>query len=165
MLVLGHVAAASIGCHAIDKKADLRFVVFLTLLADIIDKPFGLVIFSETINNGRVWFHSLAVNLALSAVLLLWRKPLVYVLALWFHQLCDRMWMRPWVALWPLTGAFGYRDLPLDEWVYSVFSPYNVISEVLGLAVLVVFARYYGLLRWERFKTFLVTGKLEKRLL
>ncbi len=165
MLVLGHIAAASIACHAIDKKADLRFVVFLTLLADIIDKPFGLVIFSETINNGRVWFHSLAVNLALSAVLLLWRKPLVYVLALWFHQLCDRMWMRPWVALWPLTGAFGYRDLPLDEWVYSVFSPYNVISDVLGLAVLVVFARYYGLLRWERFKTFLVTGKLEKRLL
>lgn len=165
MLVLGHVAAASISCHAIDKKADLRLVVFLTLLADIIDKPFGLIIFSETINNGRVWFHSLAVNLALSAVLLLWRKPLVYVLALWFHQLCDRMWMRPWVALWPLTGAFGYRDLPLDEWVYSVFSPYNVISDVLGLAVLVVFARYYGLLRWERFKIFLATGKLEKRLL
>ena len=78
-----------------DKKADLRFVVLLTLLADIIDKPFGLIIFSETINNGRVWFHSLAVNLALSAVLLLWRKPRVYVLALWFHQLCDRMWMRP----------------------------------------------------------------------
>ena len=165
MLVLGHVAAASISCHAIDKKADLRFVVFLTLLADIIDKPFGLIIFSETINNGRVWFHSLAVNLALSAVLLLWRKPLVYVLALWFHQLCDRMWMRPWVALWPLIGAFGYRDLPLDEWVYSVFSLYNVISDVLGLAVLVVFARYYGLLRWRRFKTFLATGKLEKRLL
>ncbi len=148
-----------------DKKADLRFVVLLTLLADIIDKPLGLIIFSETINNGRVWFHSLAVNLALSAVLLLWRKPLVYVLALWLHQLCDRMWMRPWVALWPLTGAFGYRALPLDQWVYSVLNPYNVISDVLGLAVLVVFARYYDLLRWERFKTFLATGRLEKRLL
>jgi len=148
-----------------DKKADLRFVVLLTLLADIIDKPLGLIIFSETINNGRVWFHSLAVNLVLSAVLLLWRKPLVYVLALWLHQLCDRMWMRPWVALWPLTGAFGYRALPLDQWVYSVLNPYNVISDVLGLAVLVVFARYYDLLRWERFKTFLATGRLEKRLL
>ncbi|TDI36851.1 MAG: metal-dependent hydrolase [Acidobacteria bacterium] len=147
-----------------DKKADLRFVVFLTLLADIIDKPFGLVIFSETINNGRVWFHSLAVNLALSAVLLLWRKPLVCVLALWFHQLCDGMWMRPWVALWPLTGALGYRDLPLDQWVYNLLSPYNVITELAGLALLVVFGWYYGLLRWERFKSFLATGKLEKRL-
>ena len=148
-----------------NKKADLRFVVFLALLADIIDKPFGLIIFSETINNGRVWFHSLAVNLGLSVILLLWRKPLVYVLALWLHQLCDRMWMRPWVALWPLAGAFGYRDLPLDQWVYSLFNPYNVISDVLGLAVIVVFAWYYGLLRWERFKSFLATGKLETRLL
>ena len=165
MLVLGHVAAASMTCHAMNKKADLRFVVFLTLLADIIDKPFGLIIFSETINNGRVWFHSLAVNLGLSVILLLWRKPLVYVLALWLHQLCDRMWMRPWVALWPLAGMFGYRDLPLDQWVYNLFNPYNVISDVLGLAVIVVFAWYYGLLRWERFKSFLATGKLETRLL
>lgn len=160
MLVFGHVASATIACHGLDEKADLRWVVFLTLIADIIDKPFGLVIFSETINNGRVWFHSLAVNLVLSIVLLAWRKPLVYVLALWLHQLCDRMWMRPWVALWPLTGAFGYRDLPLDAWVYSVLNPYNVISDVIGLVVLVGFAWHYRLFERERLGHWVRTGTL-----
>ena len=63
-----------------------------------------------------------------------------------------------------MTGAFGYRDLPLDQWLYGMLNPYNVISDVLGLAVLVVFAWYYGLLQWKRFKSFLMTGKLEKRL-
>ena len=100
MLAFGHIATATVSCHPLDRTADLRWVIFFTLLADLIDKPFGLIIFSETINNGRVWFHSLAVNIAISIVLILWRKPLVFVLALWLHQLCDRMWMRPWVALW-----------------------------------------------------------------
>ena len=129
----------------------------------MIDKPFGLVIFSDTINNGRVWFHSLAVNLALSLVLLLWRKPLVYVLALWFHQLCDRMWMRPWVALWPLTGT-SYRDMAFDEWVYNVLNPYNVISDVIGLVVLIVFARYYRLFQKGRLLVWIRTGRLERPL-
>lgn len=164
MLVFGHVATATVACHGLDKKADLRWIVFFTLLADIIDKPFGLVIFSETINNGRVWFHSLAVNILLSAVLLLWRQPGVYVLALWLHQLCDRMWMRPWVALWPLTGRFGYRDMSVDEWVYNVLNPYNVITDVVGLLVLVGFAWYHGLFRRKRLLRWLRTGRLEEPL-
>ena len=164
MLVFGHVATATLACHRLDRRADLRWVVFLTLLADLIDKPLGLIVFAETINNGRVWFHSLAVNLALSLALIAWRKPLVTVLALWFHQLCDRMWMRPWVALWPLTGAFGYRDLPLDEWVYNVLNPYNVISEVIGLTALLLFVRHYRLYRRERLGAFLRTGRVERAL-
>lgn len=160
MLVFGHVASATVACHALDRRADLRWVVFYTLVADIIDKPFGLVIFSETINNGRVWFHSLAVNLAISALLVILRKPLVFVLALWMHQLCDLMWTRPWVALWPLTGAFGYRDLPLDQWVYSVFNSYNVISDVVGCVVLIGFAWYYELFRPHRLKVWIATGEL-----
>lgn len=161
MLVFGHVATATLSCHHLDRQADLRWVVFLTLLADIIDKPFGLIIFAETINNGRVWFHSLAVNLLISLALLLWRRPLVYVLALWLHQLGDRMWTRPWVALWPLTGAFSYRDLPLEEWVYSVFSPYNVTTDVIGLVLLLLFARHHGLYRLGRLVHWLRTGRFE----
>ena len=134
--------------------------MFLTLLADIIDKPLGLVVFADTINNGRVWFHSIAVNSLLTIGLLAWRKPLVYVLALWFHQLCDRMWMRPWVALWPLTGALGYRDMALDEWVYNVLNPYNVISDIVGLGFLVAFALYYRLFRRSRLVEFLRSGTL-----
>ncbi len=160
MLVFGHVAAATVSCHALDRRADLRVVILLTLVADIIDKPLGLWIFKETINNGRVWFHSLSVNLLLTLLLVLARKPLVYSLSLWLHQLCDRMWMRPWVALWPLTGRFGYRDLDFEDWVYGIFNPYNVVSDVLGLAVLVIFAWRYRLLRPKHLWAWARTGEL-----
>lgn len=137
-------------------------MVFLTLLADIVDKPLGLVVFRETINNGRVWFHSLAVNLLLTLLIVAWRKPLVYALALWMHQLCDLMWTRPWVALWPLTGAFGYRDMTLDVWVYNVLNPYNVTTEALGLAASLFVAVRYRLYRRDRLVHLLRTGHLEK---
>jgi inner membrane protein len=160
VLVLGHVAAATVSGHALDRRADLRWVIFFTLLADLVDKPLGLVVFRETINNGRVWFHSLSVNLLLTLVLVLARKPGVYSLALWLHQLCDRMWMRPWVALWPFTGAFGFRYLPLENWVYSVLNPYNLVSEAIGLLVLAEFARRTGLFHWQRLLGWARTGEL-----
>ena len=128
MLIFGHIASAALPARWATPKADLRWVIFLALLADLIDKPVGLVIFRETINNGRVYFHSLLVNLLLTLVLIALRKPLIYPLALWTHQLCDRMWMRPWTAMWPFTGTFGYRDLPLDDWVYNVLNPYNLTN-------------------------------------
>jgi hypothetical protein len=160
VLVFGHVAAAAVSCRALDRRADLRFIIFFTLLADIIDKPFGLWVFKETINNGRVWFHSLSVNLLITVILVLARKPLVYALALWLHQLCDRMWMRPWVALWPLTGRFGYRDLAFEDWVYGIFNPYNVVSEAIGIAVLAAFAWRYGMLRPTRLWEWARSGEL-----
>jgi membrane-bound metal-dependent hydrolase YbcI (DUF457 family) len=161
VLVFGHVAAATVSCHALDRRADLRWVIFFTLVADIVDKPLGLWVFKESINNGRVWFHSLAVNLLVSLVLILARKPGVYALALWLHQLCDLMWTRPWVALWPLTGRFGYRDLAFEDWVYGIFNPYNVVSDLVGLVALLFFAWRYRLFRRERLAAWIRTGRLE----
>ena len=160
MLVFGHVASAAVPARWAAPQADLRWVIFYTLLADLIDKPLGLVIFRETLNNGRVYFHSLLVNLLLSLLLLLWHKPLIYVLSLWIHQLCDRMWMRPWVALWPFTGAFGYRDLPLEDWVYSVLNPYNLTTEVMGLVVTVAVVIRFRLYNRRRLEDWLRSGRL-----
>jgi hypothetical protein len=162
LLVLGHVATATLVCRALDRKVDLRWVVFFTLLADLVDKPLGLVVFRESINNGRVWFHSIAVNLLVTLLLVLARKPGVYALALWLHQICDRMWTRPWVALWPLTGAFGYRDLDFEDWIYSIFGPYNVVCEILGFAALAAFAWNQRLYRPARLRAWLVTGALDQ---
>lgn len=162
MLVFGHVASATVSWHVLDRRADLRLILLFTLVADIIDKPLGLWLFRETINNGRVWFHSLAVNLLLSAVLLLAKQNLMLVLALWLHQLCDRMWMRPWVALWPFTGRFGYRDLPLDDWVYGLFNVYNVTTELIGIAVVVFFAWRYRLFQDSRLWKWVRTGELSR---
>ena len=108
--------------------------------------------------------HSLLVNLLVMLVLVLWRKPLIYVLALWIHQLCDRMWMRPWVAMWPFTGTFGYRDLPLENWVYSVLNPYNLTTEAIGLAVTVWVVIRFRLYDRRRLRAWLRTGSAGDRL-
>ena len=160
MLVLGHAATATIAGRWVSETTDLRWIVFFGVLADLVDKPLGLVLFRETLNNGRVYFHSLLVNLALTLVLLALRKPIVYSLVLWLHQCCDLMWTRPWVALWPFKGALGYRDLPLGEWVYSVFSPYNVTTEIAGLLFFAWFFFYHGFHDVSRLRSFLATGKL-----
>jgi hypothetical protein len=160
MLVLGHAMTATVAARWASGKVDLRWVIFYALLADIVDKPIGLILFHETINNGRVYFHSLLVNLLLTLMLVLARKPLVYALALWLHQACDLMWNRPWVALWPWTGAFGYRDLPLDQWVYSALNPYNVTTEVLGLAIFIAIVARYRLYEKRYWRAWLRSGRL-----
>jgi hypothetical protein len=72
------------------------------------------------------------------------------------------MWTRPWVALWPLTGAFGYRDLDFEDWIYSIFGPYNVVCEILGFAALAAFAWNQRLYRPARLRAWLVTGALDQ---
>ena len=161
MLIFGHIASAALPARWATPKADLRWVIFFALLADLIDKPVGLVIFRETINNGRVYFHSLLVNLLLTLVLIALRKPLIYPLALWTHQLCDRMWMRPWTAMWPFTGTFGYRDLPLDDWVYNVLNPYNLTTEAIGFAAVLWLAIHYRLYDVLCLRRWFHSGRLE----
>jgi hypothetical protein len=160
MLVLGHAATAMVATRWVSEKVDLRWVVFFGILADLVDKPLGLILFRQTLNNGRVYFHSILVNLLVMTVLIIVRKPLVYSLALWVHQFCDLMWARPWVALWPLKGALGYRDLPLDEWVYSVFGPYNVTTEIAGFVFFAWLVFRYRLYVGGRLQYLLSTGRL-----
>lgn len=160
MLILGHLGTTVTAASYADRKGDLRWVIFFSLLADIVDKPVGLILLKDTVNNGRIYFHSLLVNLLLTLMLLAARRPLVYSLALWLHQFCDRMWMRPWTALWPFTGSFTYRQLPLEDWVYSLLSPYNVTGEALGLVLLLAFAYRQRLLSRRRAKELLLSGRL-----
>jgi inner membrane protein len=160
MLILGHAAGAAAAARWVNEEVDLRWVVTFAVLADLVDKPIGLVIFRETLNNGRVYFHSILVNLLVMLVLLILGKPLVYSLALWIHQLSDLMWTRPWVALWPFTGAFGYRDLPIEEWVHSAFGPYNITTEIAGLCFFTWLVFRYRLHEGRRLRYVLMSGRL-----
>lgn len=162
MLVLGHIAAAGATSRWFDRRADLRWVVFFGLLADLIDKPVGLVLFRESFNNGRVYCHSLLFNLLLTLILVALHKPLVYSLALWIHQGIDLMWTRPWVALWPFTGSFGYREMELEQWVSLTLSPYHVVSEALGFAVIAFFFVRYRLYERIYLSALILSGTLVK---
>jgi hypothetical protein len=87
-------------------------------------------------------------------------KPLVYSLALWVHQGVDLMWTRPWVALWPFTGAFGYREMELEQWVSLTLSPYHIIAEAVGFAVIAVFVLRYRLYDRTHLSAWLRSGTL-----
>jgi len=163
MLVFGHLATTCVAARWVGERVDIRWVILFGLVADLVDKPIGLFLFRESLNNGRIYGHSLLVNLVLTLVLVVLHKPLIYSLALWLHQFCDLMWTRPWVALWPFTGPLTYRDLPLNEWVIASLSPYHVIAEVVGFVVVVFFLRGKGLLDRRRLWCWMRTGRLPRK--
>jgi hypothetical protein len=50
--------------------------------------------------------------------------------------------------------------LAFEDWVYGIFNPYNVVSDVTGLVVLAAFAWHHRLLRPSRLRAWARTGKL-----
>jgi hypothetical protein len=160
MLVLGHIAAAGVTSRWFDKRADLRWVVFFGILADLIDKPIGLILFRDSLNNGRVYCHSLLVNILLTVILVALHKPLVYSLALWVHQGVDLMWTRPWVALWPFTGTFGYREMELEQWVSLTLSPYHLIAEAACFVLIACFVFRHKLFEPKHLSAWILSGIL-----
>jgi hypothetical protein len=58
-----------------------------------------------------------------------------------------------------VDAALG-RALAFEDWVYGIFNPYNVVSDVVGLVVLAAFAWRYRLFRPSRLWAWARTGKL-----
>ena len=54
------------------------------------------------------------------------------------------------------------RDMDFEDWIYSVFGPYNVVTEIAGFAVLTAFAWRYRLYRPERLRAWLTTGAFDQ---
>jgi hypothetical protein len=98
--------------------------------------------------------------LLLTLILVALHKPLVYSLALWVHQWVDLMWTRPWVALWPFTGAFGYREMELEHWVSLTLSPYHLVAEAVGFALIACFVFRHKLLELTHLSAWIRSGTL-----
>jgi len=88
------------------------------VLPDLIDKPFGFIVFGGVIDNGRIWCHSLLVAaIVLLAGLLIWnmrKTPVLLAAAIGIlsHQILDLMWRQPSTWYYPLLGPFGGRLPP-----------------------------------------------------
>ena len=104
-----------------DLLHDRRWVIPCAIgavLPDLIDKPFGFIVFGGVIDNERIWCHSLLVAaIVLLAGLLIWnvRKTPVLVAAaigILSHQILDLMWRQPSTWYYPLLGPFGGRLPP-----------------------------------------------------
>lgn len=148
-------------------KIDLRVVAVLAMLPDLLDKFFGHVLLSEDLNNGRIFAHSLLFLLVAGVMfgigLRAWSW--VYTLPLLAHQMFDRMWEGPHTWLWPLLGlAFEKKDYdPLSLWLHELTDPYVIVTEALGLAVIVFIFIYFRMYRKANFLRGLKYGRLTPR--
>ena len=141
-------------------RFDYRLVLFGSLLPDIIDKPLGYVLGLE----GRIWAHTLVFLLALTALSFaprLWSLRFV-AFGVGTHYLVDRLWESPRILLYP---AFGWSFNPVafdtERWVYTLLNdPLVQAGEIVGLAILLLFAWHYRLVSWKDLREFVRHGTL-----
>ena len=148
MLLFGHIGITLGIFYLIEEysavKVDYRLVVFASLLPDIIDKLIGRVILP--IGNGRLIGHTLLFVLILTLISVR-RNLLPLPIASFIHLLEDQMWMYPTTLFWPLlnsnfsTGEHTSFQEYITELLrqYEPSLSYTFISEVIGLAVILVF--------------------------
>ncbi len=170
MLVLAH-AGITLGIFNLWQRIfarwhiDYRFVLLGSVFPDIADKPVGMLIFANAIANGRVYFHTLLVNLILLLVsfyLLKRKRPnfLIFSLASSFHLVLDRMWLSPTTFLWPLYG-WGFPQDDISHWWQNMLNglltnPWIYSSEIMGATILLTFA--IMLIKRETVGKFLLKG-------
>lgn len=151
-------------------RMDLRVLVVGAMLPDIVDKPLGQVILRDSVNNGRIFCHTLLFLIIITLVgLYLYRsRGRLWMLTLSFgtlvHLILDEMWLMPRTVLWPLYGwSFPKSELTVAEWTQALWEalftdPVVYIAEIIGLIVLVCFA--VVLLRKKKVRAFLRQGRV-----
>ena len=91
-------------------RIDIRLLLVSSLLPDIIDKPIGQLWLRGTLNNGRIFCHTLLFLLIITFIgVYLYRTRhrnwlLVLSGGVFTHLIFDEMWLMPGTLLWPLYG-------------------------------------------------------------
>jgi hypothetical protein len=146
-------------------RVDYRIVFLAALLPDAIDKPIGRILFRSKLGTGRLWAHTLLVNLALFCVVFFLRgrikRQFVLVpISSLLHVAEDAVWSTPKVFWWPLFGATFPRDT--GGGFLGIHWRAALIEEGVGLAILAWLLASHGMLSREGLASFLKTGMLEQ---
>ncbi|MBI2580068.1 MAG: metal-dependent hydrolase [Candidatus Aenigmarchaeota archaeon] len=164
MFIFGHIGLSFAALYVLGRKIkniDYRFLILGSLLPDIIDKPLGLVVFADTLYNGRIIAHTAVFALAVSVLSLRARKLRMLSAGIWLHLLMDFMFLYPETLLWPAFGGFRPLDYRPDFVVQLISNPYTYAGEIAGFSFLMYIFVKYRLYRRENFMRFVRTGKLE----
>ncbi|WP_455391960.1 metal-dependent hydrolase [[Eubacterium] cellulosolvens] len=176
MFILGHIGL-TIGLILLGlvlvkrtvliKKIDLRIIAVFAVLPDIFDKVLGHLIFRESINNGRLFSHTLVFLVIFVVIffLVLGANWWVYSFPILTHQLFDHLWTDPETWFWPAFGwGFQYKDInPWENWLSAlIHNPYIQLTELLGLIVLLVIFIIYELYKKENLLRVMKTGNIVK---
>jgi hypothetical protein len=147
---------------------DYRVVAVASLLPDVIDKPLGRIIFKSRFDSGRIFGHTLLLNVALLCVLFFMRGRakrlfvLVPISSL-LHLAEDGVWSTPKVFWWPFFGTTFPKD-PLSGGGFAFLVPTTglVVQEAIGLAAIAWLLASHGMLNRGGVRAFLTTGHLEQ---
>jgi hypothetical protein len=140
-------------------RVDYRVVAVASLLPDIVDKPIGRIFYKGA---GRLYGHTLLLNLALFCVLFFMRgrskRQFVLVpISSLLHLAEDGMWSQPRIFWWPLFGS----KFPVPHGHLSYLRPGVIAQEVVGLLLLVWLFGSHGKLNRDGMVNFIKTGRLE----
>lgn len=140
MFPLAHLGFTSL---LSSRNINLKVLLLGALLPDLIDKPLGHILLPG--NNGRIIAHTLLFSALLLLIGLAWKSALPLSLGVSMHQLLDSMYLSPESSLWPMLGPFPSTDFHISSWLDSLADPFIIITELVGLAILVVvFTRSRG---------------------
>ena len=151
---------------------DYRLLLVGSMLPDIIDKPLGVWLLSESLSNGRIFGHTLllAVLLLGAGLYLYLGRRRVGVLCLTLgtlaHLVLDQMWLNPRTLLWPLYGL-SFDRVAVEGWLPRILNslvtePAVYIPEIIGGVLLALF--FWNLIRQGRLNSFLRSGRVESHL-
>lgn len=154
MLPLGHIGVNFIVIslfNRIDTRKKFLYLLFGSLLPDIIDKPLGFIIFGG-FGNGRLIAHTLLFNVLLLLLILAIsikkdkRDLLIIPIASSLHLVEDEMWKLPKVLFYPFLGDIPLKPIiPLEERLRRILLAYTnpkvLISDILG-SLIILFIIY-----------------------
>jgi len=147
MLFLGHLLIGLIlGFMLYEFFKDKNIIVFCALgsiLPDLIDKPLGHIILSSSLDNGKIYFHSLIILVFLCITgIFVWKyyrsSSFLFVsLGVLVHQILDLMWKHPQNWYYPLLGPYQNEVHP-DYIRQIILTELSSSSEWIFFAAIVV---------------------------
>jgi len=154
---------------SLGKRIDIRILLVGSLLPDIIDKPVGQLWLRETLNNGRIFCHTLLflIIITLIGVYLYRTRHRNWLMVLsggvFTHLIFDEMWLTLKTLFWPLYGLAFERLEDLTYWLSGVWyrlvtEPAVYIPEIIGVVILVWFT--VALVKRRKLYSFLTSGQV-----
>ncbi len=178
MFVLGHIGL-TIGLlilfllltkrHDIIYKIDFRIIIIFSLLPDIIDKIIGHGILQTSLNNGRLFSHTLVFLFIFTIIfyLIIQEKWWIFSFPIMTHQIFDFLWSEPKTWYWPYYGwSFDVLDKDIwESWLRALTSdPVIFSTEIVGFMIIISFIVYLKLNNAKNLKQFIKTGRIRKNI-
>ena len=149
MLFLGHlVIGLIIGFILYEFFHDQTIIIYVAIgsvLPDLVDKPLGHIIFASTLDNGKIFFHSLIIVLLFFITgLIVWRlyksHSFIFVaVGVFLHQIVDMMWTQPVNWYYPFFGQYQ-AEAHADYFLNAIIAELTSVTEWIFFIALLAIA-------------------------